>query len=201
MLCRKAIDDETLDLLKRLQSVPEFADLRLVGGTALALLRGHRKSIDLDLFGKIATDSIGLSNRVAEIGHAIELGGSENIHVYSINNVKVDIVNYPYPWLGDAVETEGIRLADIPDIAAMKLAAITNRGGKKDFVDIYYLLQEFRLDEMLEFYRRKFRQGSVFLSLAYFDDAETDEMPLMFTPLSWEELKRTVQEAVRHANQ
>lgn len=200
MLCRQAIDDETLGLLKQLQAMPEFMDLRLVGGTALALQRGHRKSIDLDLFGRLSADSIAVSNCLAKLGRIIELGGSENIHVYSVNDVKVDIVNYPYPWLDEPIIADGITLAAIPDIAAMKLAAVTNRGGKKDFVDIYWLLKEFTLDEMLEFYCRKFEQGSdllVLKSLAYFDDAETDEMPMMFDPCTWAEIKTNIQAAVK----
>ncbi len=62
----------------------------------------------------------------------------KNINIFIINNVKVDFVNYSYKWLSDYIVEANIRMAAINDIAAMKLAAITGRGSKKDFVDLYF---------------------------------------------------------------
>ena len=83
----------------------------------------------------------------------------------------------------------------------MKLAAITGRGAKKDFTDLYFLLKEFSLNEMIELYEKKYPDGSVFLvlkSLIYFDDAEGDEMPQMLKPVSWEVIKQTIVDSHRH---
>jgi hypothetical protein len=88
-------------------------------------------------------------------------------------------VNYKYPWLDNAVTEDGIVLAGIRDIAAMKIAAIIGRGTKKDFIDIAFLLQKFSLKEILDFYSLKYNDGSVFMalkSLAYFEDAESEIM-------------------------
>jgi hypothetical protein len=90
---------------------------------------------------------------------------------------------------------DGIRLASEMDIAAMKLNAIAGRGSKKDFIDFYYLLKKFSVDEMLAFYLKKYQDCSEFLvrkSLCYFDDADKDEMPYMTEQLDWDEIKNSI---------
>lgn len=195
MLYYETIDSKTLELLKRLQSVSAFSLLRLVGGTSLALQVGHRKSIDIDLFGNIQADEFSISKKLNEIGKVTILKKSENINIYLINGVKVDIVNYHYPWIEDSILEDRITLAGKKDIAAMKLAAITGRGTKKDFIDLYFLLQSFSLSEIFSFYNQKFNDGSEFLvikSLSYFEDANEDEDPLMLHSITWEEIKEFI---------
>jgi len=191
----QTIDLPTLELLKSLQQIPNFSNLRLAGGTALALQLGHRKSIDLDLFGAINIDELSLSKSLAGFGNPTLLNKSENIYIYLLNGIKVDIVNYHYPWLEKEILLDKISLAGKIDIAAMKLAAITGRGTKKDFIDIYFLLQHFSLAEMLDFYRRKYSDGSEFLvlkSLSYFDDADNDVSPLMIVQTPWKDIKEAI---------
>lgn len=195
MLFYETVYPQTLGLLKKLQREDFFAGLRLVGGTALALQIGHRISVDLDLFGELKGDNISLNKKLTAQGQIQLIQQTENIHIYSIDSIKVDIVNYPYPWLKPALNIDGLLLATIEDIAAMKLAAITGRGSKKDFIDLYFILQRFNLAEILEFYSEKYPDGSVFLvlrSIAYFDDAEEELMPKMLIDISWEEVKRAI---------
>lgn len=195
MLHYETINTQTLELLKQLQSIPEFSELRLVGGTSLALQAGHRKSVDIDLFGLLTADNITISKRLNNLGDYTILKQTENIHIFLINTIKVDIVNYPYKWIENPVVQDHIILADKKDIAALKLAAITGRGSKKDFIDIYFLLKEFSLHEMLKFYDKKYPDGSKFLvlkSLLYFNDAEMEVSPEMLTKVSWEEIKETI---------
>ena len=192
MLYYKTIDPETLELLKRIQGIPEFSNLRLVGGTSLALQIGHRKSVDLDLFGKIKHDEFTIADILNKIGQVTVLKKSENINIYTINGIKVDIVNYPYPWLKDIILEDTLKLANAEDIAAMKLSAITNRGTKKDFIDLFFLLKQYRLEELFDFYKNKYHDGSTFLvikSLSYFDDADEEAMPDMCIPIKWKEVK------------
>lgn len=199
MLQYKTIHPETLHLLKDLQSLPILNGTRLVGGTALALQLGHRKSIDLDLFGTVQTSSEELREVLSE-GHTLTIGKeSKNIHIYLIDGVKVDIVNYNYPWIDLPVESDGFVLAGVKDIAAMKISAIVGRGTKKDFIDLYFLLRRFSLQEILEMYREKYQDGSIFIamkSLCYFEDAEPDPFPAMFEDIIWEEVKQTIRQAV-----
>ena len=200
MLHLATLAPSTLGLLRRIQSQAAFADTRLVGGAALALHFGHRTSIDLDLFGSwepLPPLELALSNCAASV---MKTGGEESLQFFSVDGVKIDCVTYPYKWLRPAVVSDGIRLADIPDIAAMKLAAATNRGTRKDFVDVYFLLRKYSLRQMLDWYAEKYPEGNDYLvlrSLVYFDDAELEPMPNMLTPVEWKSVTKAIESAVR----
>lgn len=192
MLYLQTVESSTLELLKKLQRLPVLEQTRLVGGTALALQLGHRKSIDLDFFGTVDCEAEYLRESIAGIASLTILKESPHIHIYIVDGIKVDIVNYKYPWLDDVVLEQGLRLASVSDIAAMKITAIIGRGTKKDFIDIAFLLHHFSLEEILHFYAAKYNDSSVFMamkSLAYFDDAEADPMPDMFVNQSWQQVK------------
>ena len=192
MLYLETVESSTLELLKKLQRLPVLEQTRLVGGTALALQLGHRKSIDLDFFGTVDCEAEYLRESIAGIASLTILKESPHIRIYIVDGIKVDIVNYKYPWLDDVVLEQGLRLASVSDIAAMKITAIIGRGTKKDFIDIAFLLHHFSLEEILHFYAAKYNDSSVFMamkSLAYFDDAEADTMPDMFVNQSWQQVK------------
>ncbi|MFW5805453.1 MAG: nucleotidyl transferase AbiEii/AbiGii toxin family protein [Bacteroidales bacterium] len=194
MLYKSAVKPELLRILEQLMQIDVFSDLRLVGVTALALHIGHRESVDLDLFGEIDFEK---QEKNIEITGNIEvLKKSKNINVLSIDNIKIDIVNYKYPWISALVKEDNYRLASLKDIGAMKLNAITGRGTKKIFIDLYYLLKYFSIHDLFEFYLEKFEDGNLFLvkkSLTYFDDAEPEPMPVMKENISWEEIKAYLQ--------
>lgn len=100
MLSFRTIEPHTLELLKHLMQVPEFSELRLVGGTALALQYGHRTSVDLDLFGYVALEDDEFLALLQTVSTDIRvLNERRNIHQYVINGIKVDFVNYAYPWI------------------------------------------------------------------------------------------------------
>jgi len=195
----ETIDAATHDLLIKLQSSPVFTELRLVGGTALALQLGHRKSIDLDLFGSLSSDEFAITEQLNKIGKITLLKKSSNIFIYLIDGIKVDIVNYPYKWLESPIKDSNIIVASTKDIAAMKLAAIAGRGTKKDFIDLYFLLKLFDLNKIIDLYAQKYPEGSEFLvlkSLSYFDDADLDEDPVMLKTEKWENIKTAIKKYV-----
>jgi hypothetical protein len=199
MLYYNAVDAPTLELLKSLMQIRELNETRLVGGTALALQIGHRLSVDIDLFGRIYEDLDLLFYDVKPEFVITKLQNTQNIKVWLINGIKVDFVNYPYNWLESATISDGIRLTGLKDIAAMKLSAITGRGTRKDFIDLYFLLNRFSLNEMMGFYRQKFPDGSEFLvlkSLNYFTDAEREQFPNMLKPIQWDLVKSTIRNRV-----
>ena len=203
MLHYETITPETHSLLEKLSDLSVLKDARLVGGTALALQLGHRTSTDLDFFGRINADSEELRDILREIGSVEIASVSKNINIFWINGIKVDMVNYPYPWLDLPIEENRVRLASLNDIAAMKIAAIVNRGTKKDFIDLYTLLQSFSLDNILDMYSRKYSDGSLFIvmkSLIYFDDAETDPMPNVLNDTTWEDVKDCLRTVVRDSS-
>lgn len=199
MLSYSTVEPHTLELLKMLMREPPLADMRLVGGTALALQYGHRASVDLDFFGKLNTDNLSLYGIISHIGDCRVVKESRNINVYFIDGIKVDFVNYSYPWIDCPVVEDGIRLASSKDIAAMKINAIEGRGTRKDFIDIYFLLQHYSLSEILSFYESKYPEHSIFrglMSLTYFDDAEEQIPPKMFKGIDWEDIKAFIREKV-----
>lgn len=195
MLYYSTVEPSTLELLKKLQSLPFLQNTRLVGGTALALQIGHRQSIDLDLFGEITVESDIIIEELNTIGTLKIIKDFKNIHIFLLNQIKLDIVNYRYPWLNDSVVADGICMASLEDICAMKLAAITGRGTKKDFIDIYFLSEYYNLGQMLSFYSQKYPDGSEFIvlkSLSYFEDANPDPEPYMLKKISWKKIKNAI---------
>jgi len=199
MLQLSAINPATLELLNTLMTCDEFSKTRLVGGTAMALQVGHRKSLDLDLFGEIDFEIINKTKVFKKFNEVVVLKASKNINIFSINGVKIDFVNYDYPWLQEIRIENKIRLARLEDIAAMKLAAITGRGSKKDFIDIYFLLKRYKLRELMEFYNKKYFDGSEYLvlkSLTYYEDAENDVMPEMLVNVAWKMVRKRIQDEV-----
>ncbi|MBO7683451.1 MAG: nucleotidyl transferase AbiEii/AbiGii toxin family protein [Kiritimatiellae bacterium] len=202
MLFLAAIEPKTLSLLRQLQELPALADTRLVGGTALALQRGHRISVDLDIFGKWDY-SEDLRGKFSSTGKVEKESGTPDgkMAFFYIDGVKVDCVSYEmYEWLEPPVETGGVRLAGVKDIAAMKVNAITNRGTRKDFVDMACLLDDYSIEDIFTWYRQKYPEANPALamrSMSYFVDAETMPMPKMLIPFDWEEAKDRIRAAVR----
>lgn len=199
MLHYETVLPDTLGLLKRIQSLDSFKQTRLVGGTALALQLGHRKSVDLDLFGRFTLSLEELTADLSEFASVVPLSSSKMMRFLIVDGVKTDIVNYPYDWIDNPVTENGLSLAGIKDIAAMKLSAITNRGTRKDFIDYHYLLKSFSFDELIDFYLAKYSDAQLFTalkSLTYFEDAENDPMPVMIAPLDWEDVKSKIRTEV-----
>lgn len=194
------VEQNTLGVLRALFKLHELDGARLVGGTALALLLGHRNSIDLDIFGVIDLNDLINSNALEKAGSFTLLKSSPSIIASIIDKVKVDVVNYNYPWLEDAICVDELRLAGFKDIGAMKLAAITGRGNRKDFIDLFFLLKQFSLNELMDFYKGKYKDGSPYLvikSLTYFEDAENDHIPIMYKKANWQKVKKEITSAVQ----
>ncbi len=204
MLHYETIHPTTLELLKKLTAQEELRDMRLVGGTSLALQYGHRQSVDLDFFGKPQSSQDEIIQMAERLGDLMILNHTKSILQMVINGVKVDVVDYScYEWIDEPVTEEGLVLASPKDIAALKINAIEGRGTKKDFVDIDELLKHYDLSDILGFYSEKYPNYSIFralLSLTYFEDAETQAMPVMFSSVTWDEIKKNILEVVKNQN-
>lgn len=200
MLHLQTILPDTLELLKRLSAQPEMQGMRLVGGTSLALQYGHRQSVDLDFFGQLTVSQDDILSMMERMGSYRLRNRTSSILQLIVDGVMVDIVDYSrYPWIDNPVCHEGVTLASPKDIAAMKINAIEGRGSRKDFIDIYLLLQHYSMDDLLAFYSQKYPNYSIFralLSLTYFDDAESEAMPIMFIPDTWDDIKAHISATV-----
>jgi predicted nucleotidyltransferase component of viral defense system len=195
MLQTQTVSPELLELLKKIMENSQFDDFLLVGGTSLSLQIGHRNSIDIDLFGNCEIDEELFSSTLNEYGTFEVFKRSKNILITAINGVKVDFVNYKYPLLKNHSLIDGIRMASKEDVAAMKLNAIAGRGSKKDFIDLFILLNEFSLNDMINFYLQKYFDGSKFMvvkSLSYFSDADLEQTPEIFIDFDWEQCKQKI---------
>lgn len=140
MLYKETIDIKTLELLRELQREPLLQSFNLVGGTALSLHLGHRKSIDLDFFTSESFDLEELrSLLIDKYDFKVSYARSQTLKGF-INGVKIDLIKFNYPHLFPHDVIDGIRLESIPDIIAMKLLSITDNGSRvKDFIDIAFL--------------------------------------------------------------
>jgi hypothetical protein len=180
----------------------------LVGGSALALYYGHRKSIDLDLFSNFGFDAESLLEHIhQEFAFQIYHSGLNTIKG-SINQINVDIIAHRYPQVGEPLFSDGMAILSERDIVAMKLNAIVTSGQRsKDFVDMYYAFRQFSLNEMLDFYKRKYSQEDetlVLKSLVYFDDVDLSDWPvLLLDPgLKWQDIKKKLEsETFRYIKQ
>lgn len=194
---------ETLGILKKLMQLNLLKNTRLVGGTALALQLGHRFSVDIDLFGNnLSFDNALLREEFATIGQfeATTLDSQKVINSGYLDDIKLDIVSYKYPWLDPEIIENEVRMASLKDISAMKISAIGSRGAKKDFYDLYFLLEIYSIYEILDFFRQKYSIDNVFhfvQSLTYFDDADKTEQPKTFKPLSWEKVKKRITQTIQ----
>ena len=113
----------------------------------------------------------------------------------SLNNIKISFFKYEYPLIKELHHYNLIALADIFDIALMKLIAISGRGSRKDFVDLYCILRsELSMDDLFKLLPEKYGAGRantyhILKSLTYFEDAEKEPLPRMLEPFEWEECK------------
>ena len=202
MLYKQTVDPFTLAILKQLMTHSSLDNFVLVGGTALALQIGHRKSVDLDLFTVVAFDPDTLLVDLLPVFSPTLLQKSSLSLICTIEGIKVDFIHFRYPFIRTVRLEEGLRMLAVEDIAPMKLDAISGRGSKKDFYDVYYLLQYFTLDEMFGLYLEKYPHQTTFhvlRSLAYFNDAENDPDPfIMDTTVKWQQVKNGIITAVKN---
>jgi len=183
-----------------------FKKTYLAGGSSLALQLGHRRSIDFDFFTDQAFELIDVKVILNKIGKYTGEHEAPKTMVGRFNEAKFSLFYYPYKLIDKTKDYQGINLASYEDIAAMKLVAITDRGTKKDYIDLYFLAKKcFPIEKMFTFYDKKYHNFEInkvtlLKALQYFDDADGSEMPEMIEKVDWEEIKKFFQkETVRIA--
>ena len=202
MLPNTAVETPILELIRSLQIKSYLQGFYLVGGTALALHLGHRRSADIDLFSNFSFDASGLLEQIHQDFPYKLFFTSTNTLKGSISNINVDILAHRYKLITKPQMIDGINLLCLPDIIAMKLNAIsTSSQRSKDFIDIYYLLDVYRLGKMLEFYREKYNQENIsyiLKSLIYFDEVDLADWPVLIDNprLKWIDVKKKIEKEV-----
>ncbi len=181
--------------MPKLAALDILSSFYLAGGTAAALQLGHRESVDLDFFSE--QDFIpeklleGLNNLgEMQITHA----SSGTLHVL-LKSVRLTFLRYPYPLIAPLVSYQGLQIANLRDIALMKVTAIANRGAKKDFIDLYAIATRVWplvaiLDSLPDKFSVRYSLGHILRSLVYFEDAEREPMPKMHDwTITWPSVK------------
>lgn len=180
-----------LDFLK----IREFY---LAGGTALALQMGHRTSIDLNFYTNTPlTDVLPL---LADIQQKFPQFTTDHVAdgtlIGHVDAIELSFFRYNYPLIDPLVTADTLHLASIPDIAAMKMTALAQRGLYRDFVDLYVISKNHGLDCIIRWTQKKFPSLDVYVmlrALIYFSDAEADESmrgKTLLQPIEWEDVKR-----------
>ncbi len=203
MLFLKTVEPRTFSILKELLEIPELKDFSLVGVTALSLLYGHRKSVDLDLFSPFPFENEVVVNCLSKKFGSQFLMEEKPPHfgVFSfIDDVKVDFVRHPHPLIREIEHVEGVRMFSTPDIIAMKVQAVLGRGKKKDFWDIAELLNHYRVNEFIQFHQEKYFAQNLMITvpqaITYFADAEEGEDPISLKGQSWMSVKKKIMDEV-----
>lgn len=193
---------------KRRDLLPTFGSLKpegfyLAGGTALALLIGHRDSIDFDFFKHDRFDTGSLWNTVANAfsGHHVVKTQEEagTLSVLIDDDVRASFIHFPYPLVAPAIETPHFPIASMEDIACMKLNAMTGRTAFKDYIDMYFILQTLPLTDIMRALQTKMPSLEPLLalkSLAYFEDVREEHIIFKTAPVTLAEVRQGIQAAV-----
>jgi len=205
MLQTLTVEEKTLVLLKSLMRDAKLEQFQLVGGTALALFTGHRKSIDLDLFSQQMFDVQELESYLKSTYGFQTDRQSDATLIGHIDFVKVDCIRYNYPLVEPVLDYDGIRMYSMPDIAAMKLTAISQSGKRlKDFVDVAFLSTRMSLENMLNAFRTKFPNTSVLSAvrgLSYYDDIDFSvKIDLMDGIFKWKIVEKRLKEMIKYSD-
>lgn len=168
----------------------------LAGGTAAALQMGHRRSEDFDFFSSEEFSPMEQTAQLAKLGEVKVLNqASGTLHVL-FDGVRVSFLRYSYPLLMPTHRLLDLDVADVIDIALMKVAAIAGRGSKKDFIDLYWMCRSgpITLAKLPSLFAEKFKEVQysayhIARSLTFFEDADPDPMPEMLANVSWEQVK------------
>lgn len=191
---RRGLSKTTQNALALLGKSGLVKNAYLAGGTGASLHLGHRFSFDLDFFTQQKFDEKVLVQRFEEFPNFTTTQISWGTILGNFADIKFSLFYYRYPLIGKLSKFSGVNVASLPDIAAMKINAISDRGLKRDFVDLYFICQRIPLQKILECCDIKYKNlKTLFVhikkSLIYFTDAEGQEMPEMLVPISWGEIK------------
>lgn len=187
----------TANLLNKLKpsDLPEKS--YLAGGTAIALQLGHRKSNDLDFFTPTKFSEIAWEEKLKEDLKLKTNQRDWQTIAGNIGSVKFSLFYYSNKLIEKLIPWNGVFLASLPDLAAIKLDTVISRGAKRDLIDIYFLVKKYSLPKLFTFYEQKYgnfsdREIMIKKALVYFDDADKDEDPQMLANISWKTIKENL---------
>ncbi|MEK9179958.1 MAG: nucleotidyl transferase AbiEii/AbiGii toxin family protein [Patescibacteria group bacterium] len=186
----------TRGALEKLAGAAFIKKFYLAGGTAATLFFRHRESKDLDFFSEDHFRTPTLIRHLAKIGSFVTTKTAEDTLEGRFEKVKISFFTLPYKLLEKSLKYKNMRIASLVDIATMKILAISDRGTRRDFIDLYCLATRVKpLDKLLLDFERKFGKYDynlhhIIASLTYFKDAEEEPIPHLYIDLEWKNVKR-----------
>lgn len=209
MLYYSTVNDLLKNSLLQLMQSEIFNDFRLVRGTALSLQIGHRESIDIDLFSDAdygTLDFGSIENYLKENFKFVDyldtipaMGKSYFIGEDKENTIKLDLY-YTDSYIQPYIEVNGVRMATIEEIIAMKIDVVQRGGRKKDFWDLHDLLQLYNISQMLDLHEQRYPythdRDLIIQNFTSFDQADEDFNPICFKGKYWEFIKEDFEEII-----
>lgn len=211
MLCWKTVNNLLKDCLLILMQAQELKDFRLVGGTALSLYLGHRISVDIDLFTDATYGSVNF-NAIevflkktfvyvdGNFGGNAGMGKSYLIGTDADNVIKLDLYYSMDPFFQNAFVEDGLRMATVEEIIAMKIDVVQRSGRKKDFWDLHELLNRYTINEMIGFHKRRFEwthnEPLIRNNFVDFSEADFDLDPICLKNKEWIFVKEDIEAAM-----
>jgi len=198
----EVLDSKRKKILSRLAFLKKYG-FYMAGGTALALQIGHRTSLDFDFYTEKKFDSEKLFQELRKkFGEVVLVEKANNTLLVRIKDVAASFFYYPYKLIFPPIDIDGVSLTSKQDIAAMKIIAISDRGTKRDFIDIYFLMREFPLEDIFRFVKQKYPGFNNYIALrglTYFSEAEKKQQRRLYliSPVSWPKIKKFLIEEIR----
>ena len=200
---KKILEQKTELIFSKIANTEIINDFYLAGGTALALQFGHRKSIDLDWFSKKPFLTDKLKKELKDLGNLKIDSEEKDTLNCRLDGVRLSFFEYPYKVLFPFLKYKNINLADFRDIACMKIDAVSSRGSRKDFIDLYFILEQLSLKKLLELFDIKYKEIEynklhILKSLTYFKEAEKSPLPVMIRKIIWNIVKEEIQKKAKN---
>ena len=193
------IDTDRYKLLKNTTEVVTIPEFYMIGGTALSLQMGLRESFDFDFCIPKQFNNEILLEELGKIGEVKVNQNQNGTCDVILNGVQVSFFYYPNKMINKLVtvpEMPKLKMASILDIAIMKIVAIGGRGAKKDFFDLYNIINRCKItikelaEGLIEKCGNKTNYVNIIMGLSYFEDAEQEILPKTFVEFDWEEIKK-----------
>ncbi len=203
-----ALPEKTVGALLKMSKVGfvKKSGWYLAGGTALALCAGHRQSVDLDFFTlQKKFDELAVEREMENVGEWKKVYG-ENGTIYGVfEGAKVSFIAYPFfTPSAEKIKYGNVSILLPKDIAVMKMIAVSQRGRKRDFYDLYWYAKNIEplADVVLrvpkQYKNLEHNYHHIIKSLTYFTDAENDPEPKLFFKATWTGVKKFFREEAKN---
>lgn len=203
LFLEEVLDKDRLSIIENLKQIKDLW-FYLAGWTALALIFWHRESIDFDFFISENIDTDILFKKCLDIFDWFEIKKTfeeKNTLYINVNWVKISFFTYKYKNIWNFIENEYFNIASIQDIWCMKLWAIQNRATNKDYVDLYFIIKEIGLHNLINNFFLKFWQvvtdTYLLKSLIYFEDVEAEKLIIKDKNISFDFIKTNLEKFVK----